>query len=198
MAKATLDKETQDLEQSNKITQALIDGDLERANKLQLINELKRMGINITEEELEKDQEKYKALQEQINLQKKLNLEKGLKDQGKSLYISAMKQAGFTKEAAYAEALMNAEKLKGAKLTDAETEKVKKMTDLQLQLNGLGKLNLNGSEIQTNELTARGGFASGAVTTDKDAINQQIKNYAAQQVKILNDIKQEIEDGGLT
>lgn len=194
---ANIKRKSEQLELENKIAQAELDGDLERADNLRLINELKQMGINITEEELEKDKERYKELVKQRDLQKQLNLEKSFKDKGDSLLTQAMKQTGFAKEAAYLEAIRNAEKTKGAKLTDEEIEKVKRMTDLQFRLNDLGKLNIDDMSIKTNELTARGGFASGALFTDKETINEQIKNYAAEQTKLLNDIKQEIKNGGL-
>ena len=47
--------------------------------------------------------------------------------------------------------------------------------------------------IQTNSLTARGGFQSGAVVTDKDAINRQIEKNtqreAAQSAEIKDLVK---------
>jgi len=41
------------------------------------------------------------------------------------------------------------------------------------------KLNLSNLDIRTNELTARGGFQTGAVTADLGVINSQIRDYAA-------------------
>lgn len=192
-----LDNHVKDLERENQITQAELQGDLERANTLRMLNELKQLGINIDEEELEKNREKYDALLKQRDLQRELNLQKNFKDQGNSLLTQAMKRAGFAKEAARLEALQNAERIKGAKLTDEEIKKVEKMVDLQFRLNEFGKLDLSRFDTKTNELTARGGFATGALTTDKDTINTEIRNYAKRQADLLSEIKDEIKNGGL-
>lgn len=194
----TLEQHTKELERQNEITQAEINGDLERANTLRLLNDLKQMGIDIDEEELQKNREKYDALIKQRELQRELNLNKSFQDQEKSLLAQAMRRVGLTKQAAYYEAVLNAERMKGAKLTEAETERVKKLVDIQFKINDPSlKLDLSGMGIKTNELTARGGFATGAVFTDKDKINSEIRNYAKRQADLLNEIKEEIKNGGL-
>lgn len=195
---AKVDKMAGDTKTQNEIAQAQLKGDYDRANMLKLINELKAQGINIDEKELQNNKAKYQALLDQRKLQKELTLKQSLQDQGHALLNQAMKQAGFSKQAAQMEAIRNAEKLKGSKLTQIELDTVKKLSDLQQELNDpLNKLNLNGLEIKTNELTARGGFSTGAVVPPKDAVNQQIRDFAQRQVQILNNIYNTLKNGGV-
>lgn len=196
--KAKVDKMTKDTSIQNDIMDAQIRGDYDRVNTLKLINELKQQGINIDEQELRNNRAKYQALIDQKKLQRELTLKQNFQDQGHAILNQAMKQAGFTKQAAQMEAIRNAEKQKGAKLTQSELDIVKKLTDLQLQLNDpMNKLNLNGLDTKTNELTARGGFSTGAVVTQKDAVNKQIRDYSQRQVQILNNIYNTLKNGGI-
>jgi hypothetical protein len=59
------------------------------------------------------------------------------------------------------------------------------------------KLSFKGMEIKTDELTARGGNAGGAVAPDKNAVNAQIRDYSRNQVKLLTDIKQTLKNAGI-
>jgi len=45
-------------------------------------------------------------------------------------------------------------------------------------------------------LTRRGGFASGAVFTDKDTVNKEIKNINIKQANLLKQIKDLIDGAG--
>ena len=195
---AKVDKIAKDTGNQNEILQAQLAGDLDRVNNLKLINELKAQGINIDEQELQNNKAKYQSLLDQRKLQKELNLKQSLKDQGENLITQAMRNAGFSKQAAQMEALKNAEKQKGAKLTQNEIDAVTKLSDLKLQLNDPNnKLNLSGLDIKTNELTARGGFQTGAVVPPKDAVNQQIRDINQRQVQILNDIRNTLRNAGI-
>jgi len=194
----TLEQHTKELERQNEITQAEIAGDWERANLLKLLNELKQMGIDIDEEELKKNEEKYQALKKQIAEQRRLNLARNVTDKENSLLIQAMKRVGLTKEAAYYEAILNAEKVKGAKLDYWEEQHIKNLVDIEMELNDpSNRLDLSGMDTKTNELTARGGFASGAVTTPLETINSQIRDYAKRQAELLDKINNEIANGSV-
>lgn len=91
----------------------------------------------------------------------------------------------------------NYQKSLGRSLTDEQKQKIKDEIQLEVKINNEPKLDFKGTDIKTNSLTARGGFASGAVVVDKDKINQQIKDYAAREVSILMEIKGMIKTGGI-
>ena len=109
-----------------------------------------------------------------------------------------MRQAGFLKQAAQMEAIRNAEKQKGAKLTEDEISMIKQLSSLQTQLNDpMNKIDLNNFDTKTNELTSRGGFSTGAVVTNKDLVNRQIRDFNQRQVQILNNIYETLKNGGI-
>ena len=195
---AKVDKMGKDLNIQNQIAEAELKGDYDRANTLKFINELKQQGINIDEVELKVNEEKYKALLEQKKLRNELALKQSFQDQGNALVSQAMRQAGFLKQAAQMEAIRNAEKQKGAKLTEDEISMIKQLSSLQTQLNDpMNKLDLNNFDTKTNELTARGGFSTGAVVTNKDIVNKQIRDFNQRQVQILSNIYETLKNGGI-
>lgn len=177
------------------IAKLKLNGLTEEAEELRLINELKAKGIDIDNDEVSAILAKRKELQ---NLQGNVDLQKDFKSQGEKMQVQAMKAAGFAKEAAQLEAIRNAEKVKGSKLTEDELDKIKQLMSLQIQMNDpMNKLNFSGLDTKTNELTARGGFSSGAVITNKDTVNQQIRDFSQRQVQILNSIYNTLKTGGI-
>lgn len=121
--------------------------------------------------ETEKD-----AARKKQDAQNALNLQNSMRDQGKSLLYGAMEQAGMGPEAAYAKALEDAEKTKGAKLTPEEIDRTKQLTDMSLNLSESTPVQLGDLGIRSNDLTARGGFASGAVMPERDEVNRAIRS----------------------
>ena len=195
---AKVEKMAKDAGIQNQIAEAQLKGDYDRVNTLKVINELKQQGINIDEVELKVYDEKYKALLEQKKLINELALKKSFQDQGNALVSQAMRQAGFLKQAAQMEAIRNAEKIKGAKLTEDEISMIKQLSSLQTQLNNpMNKLDLNNFDTKTNELTTRGGFSTGAVVTNKDIVNKQIRDFNQRQVQILSNIYETLKNGGI-
>lgn len=195
---AKVEKMAKDADIQNQIAEAQLKGDYDRVNTLKFINELKQQGINIDEVELKVNEEKYKALLEQKKLRNELALKQSFQDQGNALVNQAMRQAGFLKQAAQMEAIRNAEKQKGAKLTEDEISMIKQLSSLQTQLNDpMNKLDLNNFDTKTNELTARGGFSTGAVVTNKDIVNKQIRDFNQRQVQILSNIYETLKNGGI-
>lgn len=195
---AKVEKMAKDAGIQNQIAEAQLKGDYERVNTLKLLNELKQQGLNIDETELKANEAKYKALLEQKKLQRELSFKQNMQDQGNALVNQAMRQAGFLKQAAQIEAIRNAEKQKGAKLTEEELDKIKQLTSLQIQLNDpLNRLDFSGLDTKTNELTSRGGFSSGAVVVNKDTVNKQIRDFSQRQVQILNNIYNTLKTGGI-
>lgn len=183
-------------ETQNEILKAQLAGDLDRVNMLKLINELKTKGINIDEEELKKNKEKYAELIKQKKEQQELNLKGSLKSQGENLQIQAMKAAGYGKQAAELEAIRNAEKAKGAKLTEEETKQVKKLASLQYDLANLNT-SIQFTGTMTNELASRGGFSSSVVSDDRYDVNEQILTVQKAQEALLRQIETELKKMGV-
>lgn len=158
--------------------------------KQKLINDLKSKGIMLDEKEVEEILKKQKELGA-------LNLKQDLKGQAESLQIQAMKAAGKGKEAAQLEAVRNAEKVKGAKLTEKEIEQVKKLSDLQYELANFSTNVQIGQGTITNELASRGGFASSVVTDSKTDVNNQILTVQKAQEALLKQIEAELKKMGV-
>ena len=100
---------------------------------------------------------------------------------------SLLERTGDKREGAYASTLRDFESKKGESATDQEKELIRKLADLTVSIGE--KTNLKFSEIQTNSLTARGGFQSGAVVTDKDAINRQIEKNTQREAALSEDLR---------
>ena len=178
------------LNQEIDIAKMKLNGLNDEIAKYKLINDLKAKGITKDEAEIEAILKKQRELGA-------LNLQNDLKSQGENLQLQAMKAAGFGKEAAQLEALRNAEKTKGSKLTKEEIAQVKKLSDLQYEL---ANMNMNvslGRGTMTNELASRGGFASSVVTDSKTDINNQILTVQKAQEAILKQITAELKKIGV-
>lgn len=194
---AKIDKMERDTQSQNDIAQAVFNYDLDRANTLKFINDLKAQGIKIDQQELRNNRAKYQGLLDQQRIQRQLKLKQSQRDQGNNLVIQAMKQAGFTRQANRLEAQKNAEKIKGARLTQQQIQKANTLADLQTRLSEF-KYNFDTNlDIKTNEMTARGGFASGAVTPDTYDVNNQIRDAARQSNRLLQDIRTILQNGGI-
>lgn len=178
------------LNQEIDIAKMKLNGLNDEIAKYKLINDLKTKGITKDEAEIEAILKKQRELGA-------LNLQNDLKSKGENLQLQAMKAAGFGKEAAQLEALRNAEKTKGSKLTEEEIAQVKKLSDLQYEL---ANMNMNvsiGRGTMTNELASRGGFASSVVTDSKTDVNNQILTVQKAQEALLKQIEAELKKMGV-
>ena len=119
-----------------------------------------------------------------------------MKSQGENLQIQAMKAAGYGKQAAELEAIRNAEKAKGAKLTEEEAKQVKKLASLQYDLANLNT-SVQFTGTMTNELASRGGFSSSVVSDDRYDVNQQILTVQKAQEALLKQIEAELKKMGV-
>ena len=70
------------------------------------------------------------------------------------------------------QALKDARAAKGADLTDAESEAVRKIAKLTYSMNSRRENDPGDLSIKTNSLTARGGFQGGAVAPDLERYNR--------------------------
>lgn len=100
---------------------------------------------------------------------------------------SLMDKTLSPKESAYASTLRDFESKKGESATDQEKDLIRKLADLTVSIGE--KTDLKFSEIQTNSLTARGGFQTGAVLGDKDALQRQIEKNTQREAKQSEEIK---------
>lgn len=178
------------LNQEIDIAKMKLNGLNDEIAKYKLINDLKAKGITKDEAEIEAILKKQRELGA-------LNLQNDLKSQGKDLQLQAMKAAGYGKEAAQLEALRNAEKTKGSKLTEEEIAQVKKLSDLQYELSNMNMNVSLGRGTMTNELASRGGFASSVVTDSKTDVNNQILTVQKAQEAILKQITAELKKIGV-
>ena len=124
------------------------------------------------------------------------NLNEQLKGKAESLKDTAMRNAGYGREAAQEKALRNAEKTKGSALTEKEKARVIKNADLEWDMEHREAPQLGDLAIKTNSLTSRGGFASGAVMPDKDAVNRSIAEYNRKTNELLEKINRNLEGIG--
>ena len=170
----------------------------EEAAKLELINQLKSKGVELSNKDLQKIIDKKKALGG-------LKLQDYFQNENKSLDIQGMKENGELKEALRLEVLRNAEKIKGGKLTEEELKNVERLADRQFELqNRSGKgeenrykqtLNIRGE--LTNDLARRGGFTSSVVSDPMWTINHQLLQVQKSQNIILTSIRDDIKNVGV-
>ena len=186
--KATADLLTSAGEQLE-LQRALAAGDQDRIAALKLEAELKAKNLELTGEELEK----LKEIRAQQGSQQ---LYGGMLDQAYAMRGRLREQSGDGKMFATDKALLDAEKRKGGSLTDDESRLVRDLAGLDYEIQHAAAFKLSGG-VQTNALTQRGGFASGALTPDKDKINKEISANTKKIATMLdraNDLQKEIRD----
>ena len=186
------------LENESDILSLRINGLDDEAEELELINQLKSKGVELSNEDLRIIIDKKKALSS-------LKLRDYFQNENKSLDIQGMKENGELREVLRLEVLRNAEKIKGGKLTKEELKNVERLADRQFELqNRSGKIELNGYKQTlnirgelTNELARRGGFTSSVVSDPMWTINQQLLQVQKSQNNILSSIRDDIKNVGV-
>jgi hypothetical protein len=91
-------------------------------------------------------------------------------------------------EAAYQSTLRDFESKKGESATEEERELIRQLASLTTAVNNKPQSEKI-AEIQTNALTARGGFQTGAVLGDKDALQRQIEKNTQREANQSEEIK---------
>lgn len=114
-AKRQLDESREELA----IQQALVKGEYDKAEALRLQLEQRKAGRQYSASELAE-------IKKQNAERQSLNLQRGMQDQAWGSYIDILKRTGNGKQAEMESALRNAERTKGGKLTNEETELVKR------------------------------------------------------------------------
>ena len=160
------------------INQLLARGEYEKAAALKLQQELKAKGIRLTEEETKKIQESQHAIGAG-------NLKLNLAEQARGLRGKAMEQAGRGREFAEEEALQKAAELKKGALSPDEAANVKKIASLTWEMDHREDPRAAVPTIQSNSLSARGGFAGGVKAPQTDQINRDIRESNRKQADTL-------------
>lgn len=177
-AKRQLDESREELA----IQQALVKGEYDKAEALRLQLEQRKAGRQYSASELAE-------IKKQNAERQSLNLQRGMQDQAWGSYIDILKRTGNGKQAEMESALRNAERTKGGKLTNEETELVKRLTELTHSLGSARGASLGDTSIRTNELTARGGFAGGVRLPDTEQYNKAILSSSKRIEGYLPEIK---------
>ena len=164
----------------------------------QNLNSIQQKQQQIADIEKQIEQARKKAEQEQIDrLQKQQDIINGIfEGYEQSQSVAYLKLIGQEKEALLLQAQLNAQKAKGAKLTEGELESLRNYVDVQQMIDNATsasgiKLNTNG--VITNQLAQKGGFASSVVTDRAQDINKQILSQAKKQTDISTQIRNAVE-----
>lgn len=147
----------------------------------------------------EQQQKKREALfreQEQEKEKKSAALKSELREKAQDLRWQAMEKAGQGKEAAEQRALRDAERRKGGQLTYDEAMQVKKLSELSWNVNNPQAPQFGDLSIQTNSLTARGGFLTGAAAPDTDKYNRIIADNGKTMLSVVQRIETICRDFG--
>lgn len=178
-----------DLELQLKYQQMINGGLTEEAAKLKIVNDLKRQGITDPA-----TIDRITGIRAQIGGEK---LRSAQGEQSLSLYDRALRASGRGEQADIISAVQAAEKAKGGKLTGEEYDRVLDMTELAKSLERAASgQNFGDLAIRTNSLTARGGFATGAVAPDTDKYARAQVEQGKQLVSIVGRIEKLCEDFG--
>lgn len=177
-AKRQLDESREELA----IQQALVKGEYDKAEALRLQLEQRKAGRQYSASELAE-------IKKQNAERQSLNLQRGMQDQAWGSYIDILKRTGNGKQAEMESALRNAERTKGGKLTNEETELVKRLTELTHSLGSARGASLGDTSIRTNELTARGGFAGGVRLPEAERYNEAMLSSSKRIEGYLPEIK---------
>ena len=182
-----LDAQQKDLE----IARLEAAAEYEKADALKLANELQAQNLSLSEKELETAKELAKE-------RNAAALKSSLKDQSLDLLDAAKRKAGLDEEADTDRAIREAEKTKRGKLSAEEEDYVRKLTQLSRAVSGQEENPLSYTSdlsVKTNELTARGGFASGAVMPSVEQVNKNILSEIQNARNLLSRIQETVEEG---
>ena len=184
--------QTKNLDRQIQLMQLKLQGKMDQIEMQRLLNELQDKGIKLSQKQIDKIIQKRKEL-------KQLEFASSYQDQARGLIAQARSISLPRKQAMYENKKAEYE-AKYGELTEKQLDRIKRLVDAQAMIQdfqAMAKPDFGKYEVKTNELTARGGFQTGAtIYADKDNVNKQIKNYAQKQTTLLSAIKAILEDGG--
>lgn len=173
----------------------------ELAIQTALANAQKAKGAELTQDQIDQIKFYVTQLQNMKKLEEQRKQKKRQADAVQGVFkgyeqnqtIAYMKMINKQKEAVLLQAKLNAQKAKGAALTEEEYDSLKNYVDVQQlieEANGVGSnLNLKGQNIISNELAAKGGFASSVVVDRAQDVNKEILAVQNKQYDLQQQIK---------
>ena len=171
------------------VQKLLLQGKYEEAEKQKLVNDLKKQGLKVDQQEVDLITKQKQALQG-------VQLDRSFKQQGLDLLDSLKPK---NRQTAYEKRVRQLEEQSGMKLNQQQKDKVRTLVDVEFKMKQMEELkpDFSGLEIKTNEMTSRGGFAGGAVAPDTDRVNMQIRDYQARSYQTLAQIRAILQRGGI-
>ena len=182
MERLSAQKMISEIKEQVRLNQLLLNGQYAEYEAEKLRIEQKKQAKQFTEAET-------KAIVEQTEILKRQSLQKSQRDQALDLKWRAMEAAGKGKEASEQRALWDAERTKGRKLTDSEIAATKKLHELTWNFDNQRKQDFSAMAVQTNSLTARGGFQTGAAAPDTDKYNRIIADNGKTMLSVVQRIE---------
>ena len=183
------EKELMLVERINKMR---LSGRYDEADALELDLELMRKKLDIQKDLSAEDRKALLDQKKRIREMRADNWRQSQEDQVQAMREQIMTLAGRGKDASVSRALRDAERGKGSALTDEEKTQVRELAELNWQLSNMEKSGPGDIPGGTNELTARGGFASVGVSA-ADRVSQAIADNSAKTNALLNKIEQRLE-----
>lgn len=175
-----------------KINKMRLSGRHDEADALDLELELMRKKLDIQKDLSAEDRKALLDQKKRIREMRADNWRQSREDQVQAMREQIMTLAGRGKDASVSRALRDAERGKGSALTDEEKTQVRELAELNWQLSNMEKSGPGDIPGGTNELTARGGFASVGVSA-ADRVSQAIADNSAKTNALLNKIEQRLE-----
>lgn len=175
-----------------KINKMRLSGRHDEADALDLELELMRKKLDIQKDLSAEDRKALLDQKKRIREMRADNWRQSREDQVQAMREQIMTLAGRGKDASVSRALRDAERGKGSALTDEEKTQVRELAELNWQLSNMEKSDPGDIPGGTNELTARGGFASVGVSA-ADRVSQAIADNSAKTNALLNKIEQRLE-----
>lgn len=178
------DKQIQALETQFDIQRLMLQGRYAEAEQLKIINQLKEQGLTI-------DNKQVATMKNRRQAMAQMNINKGMINQAESLLDQFSPN---TKENIVQRKIRDLEKANNTKLNKSQRQKIQQLVDIEFNLNDVKKLMPKLGSVQSNQLTARGGFAGGAVVPDLDENTKNIAGYVKMTNTYLGQIKQIVKD----
>ena len=201
------------LKQLNKSQQKLTAQEVryqkEKQNQLQLSQQIAQLEEDIAKGRLTREQAAIEAeklreqyRQEQLEAERKLKQQEDQRNQNYSDFVNNLMRKQVEglnqiinkkKQNLLLELQLNAEKIRGRKLTEEELEALKSYVEvmsLQDQFKANQKLELQTNGVITNDLARKGGWASSVVVDRAQDINKEILNVQRSQVSLMQKINE--------
>lgn len=167
-----------------------------RKKQQEIIKQLKQTGFDVDKQQVKELMQQYQKL---YDLRANNQFKKGIIDDTKKVKDNFFGRFGDVKGlVTAAQKIVQAEKKLGRSLTEEQKNQLVKIEQLEKTMANFGDLGLdNILKVQTNSLTARGGWAGGVNNmVNLVDINKRIANFSQKQVVLLNDIKKLTSDVG--